>query len=101
MTASKIHIVGIGDDGLEGLTAAARKLVEQAELIIGGRQSLAAPGGKAEKVEIGGDLEAIVRKVETAGSKRVVVLTAGDPMFYGTARFLCDRLGKERFEVTP
>jgi precorrin-6B C5,15-methyltransferase / cobalt-precorrin-6B C5,C15-methyltransferase len=101
MTASKIHIVGIGDDGLEGLTTAARKLLEQAELIIGGHQSLAAAPGRAEKVEMGGDLEAIVRRVEAAGKKRVVVLTAGDPMFYGTARFLCDRLGKDRFEVTP
>jgi precorrin-6Y C5,15-methyltransferase (decarboxylating) len=31
----------------------------------------------------------------------VVVLASGDPLFYGTARFLCDRLGKDRFEVTP
>jgi len=32
---------------------------------------------------------------------RAVVLATGDPLFYGTARFLCDRLGKDRFEVVP
>src|SRR5207244_11423663 len=33
--------------------------------------------------------------------KRMVVLAGGDPLFYGVARFLCDRVGKERFEVLP
>jgi len=99
---NKVQIIGIGDDGLEGLTAGARQLADKAEVLIGARQTLAAAAGsKAEKVEIGGDLDAIVRKIESAGGKRVVVLTTGDPLFYGTARYLCDRLGKDRFEVTP
>jgi precorrin-6Y C5,15-methyltransferase (decarboxylating) len=99
---NKVQIIGIGDDGLEGLTATSRQRAEQAELLIGSRQSLAAAAAsRGEKVEIGGDLDAIVRKIEAAGDKRIVVLTTGDPLFYGTARYLCDRLGKERFEVTP
>jgi precorrin-6Y C5,15-methyltransferase (decarboxylating) len=99
---NKVQIIGIGDDGLEGLTTGARQLADKAEVLIGARQTLAAAAGsKAEKVEIGGDLDAIVRKIESAGGKRVVVLTTGDPLFYGTARYLCDRLGKDRFEVTP
>jgi precorrin-6Y C5,15-methyltransferase (decarboxylating) len=28
-------------------------------------------------------------------------VASGDPLFYGVARYLCDRLGKERFEVLP
>jgi precorrin-6Y C5,15-methyltransferase (decarboxylating) len=102
MAVSKINIVGIGDDGIEGLTTPARQLVQQAELLVGPKHALTAvAGGKAEKLDIGSDLEAIVKKVEAAGNKKVVVLTAGDPLFYGTARYLCDRLGKDRFEVTP
>ena len=98
----KIQIIGIGDDGLEGLTAAARQLIAQAEVLIGARQTLGAvAGSKAERVEIGGDLDVIVKKLEQVKSKRVVVLATGDPLFYGTARYLCDRLGKDRFEVTP
>src|SRR5687768_3378526 len=98
----KVHIIGIGDDGLEGLTSAARGKIEQAELLLGTRQLLAsAAGSKAEKVEVGGDLDAAVRRIEAAGKRRVVVLATGDPLFYGTARYLCDRLGKERFDVTP
>jgi precorrin-6Y C5,15-methyltransferase (decarboxylating) len=29
------------------------------------------------------------------------VLASGDPLFYGVARYLCDKLGKDRFEVIP
>ena len=30
-----------------------------------------------------------------------MVLAIGDPLFYGVARYLCDKLGKDRFEVVP
>src|SRR5262245_55160415 len=102
LAQSKVQIIGIGDDGVEGLTAAARQLVEKAEVLIGARQSLAAVAeSRAEKLEIGGDWDAVLRKIEASASRRVVVLATGDPLFYGTARYLCDKLGKERFEVTP
>jgi precorrin-6Y C5,15-methyltransferase (decarboxylating) len=102
MATTKINIVGIGDDGLEGLTTTARQLVQQAELLVGPKHALsAAAASKAEKIEIGGDLDGVVKKIEAARNRKVVVLTAGDPLFYGTARYLCDRLGKDRFEVTP
>ena len=98
----KVQILGIGDDGMEGLTPAARQLIEQAELLIGSRSTLSlARAGKGERLEVGADLDGIVKRIEAAGSRRVVVLASGDPLFYGTARYLCDRLGKERFEVVP
>jgi precorrin-6Y C5,15-methyltransferase (decarboxylating) len=102
LPAPKVQIIGIGDDGLDGLTGPARQVVQQAEVLIGARPSLdGVSASKAEKVEIGGDLDTVIRKVEAAAGKRVVILATGDPLFYGTARFLCDRLGKDRFEVTP
>ncbi|QDU25215.1 Precorrin-6Y C(5,15)-methyltransferase [decarboxylating] [Anatilimnocola aggregata] len=98
----KVQIIGIGDDGLEGLTAAARQRLQQAVLILGARQALAAVESlPAQKLDIGGDLEQIVRRIDAAQGKLIAVLASGDPLFYGTARFLCDRLGKDRFEVTP
>lgn len=98
----KVLIIGIGDDGVEGLTAAARQRLQTATLILGSRQALAAAEGlKATKLDIGGDLEQIVRKIDGAKGETIAILASGDPLFYGTARFLCDRLGKDRFEVTP
>ncbi|MFP6692884.1 MAG: precorrin-6y C5,15-methyltransferase (decarboxylating) subunit CbiE [Pirellulales bacterium] len=101
MTAEeKINIVGIGDDGIEGLTASARRLVEEADLLVGEEATLAL-GAAAEKFVIGGNLDAAVERITAKSGERIVVLASGDPLFYGFARFLCDRLGKDRFEVLP
>src|SRR5205823_3947577 len=55
-----------------------------------------------ERRRIGPDLQETVRLLEAElGRKRIVVLASGDPLFYGVARYLCDRLGKERFDVLP
>lgn len=99
----KVHIIGMGDDGVEGLTAAARQLVDSAQLVVGAERSLAAltlkPG--VERLELEGDLDTVVERVAAQSDRRTVILASGDPLFYGTARFLCDRLGKDRFEVVP
>jgi precorrin-6Y C5,15-methyltransferase (decarboxylating) len=42
-----------------------------------------------------------VKLLESAGDKRVVMLIHGDPLFYGLARFVSERLGKDRFAVVP
>ena len=34
-------------------------------------------------------------------TRRPVLVSSGDPLFYGVARYLCDRLGKDLFEVVP
>jgi precorrin-6Y C5,15-methyltransferase (decarboxylating) len=99
----KIHIIGIGSDGTAGMTARARELLTAAELVVGSDATLTLLGpGRADRVRIGPDLQEVVRVLESGlGHKRIVVVAGGDPLFYGVARYLCDRLGKEHFEVLP
>jgi len=98
----KVHIIGIGDDGPDGLTAAARQLIDQADILLGAERSLAAVGTRtARRIETGSDLEQLVQTISRHPDQKIVMLATGDPLFYGTARYLCDRLGKERFEVVP
>src|SRR6516162_2896208 len=100
---AKIYILGIGSDGVAGLTTRGRELLASAELVFGSEGTLSGvPELKAERVRIGPELQEITRVLEAnLGSKRGVILAAGDPLFYGVARYLCDRLGKEHFEVLP
>ena len=103
MSDQKIQIIGIGDDGAAGLTAAARGEIEAAELVMGESGPLAAVSalvaGREHPVE--GNLEAVVAAIREHGKKRVVILASGDPLFYGMARYLCQQFGKERFDVQP
>ena len=100
--SQKIVIVGIADDGLEGLTSTARRYVEQADVLIGPQKSLAMVDQlSAELVVLGGDLAPAIERISNRGDEHIVILTLGDPLFYGTARFLFDHFGKENFEVVP
>jgi precorrin-6Y C5,15-methyltransferase (decarboxylating) len=100
---AKVYIVGVGSDGLGGLTARARDILNSADIVLGSEPTLDLMRElRAERVPVGADLSAEVRVIEAnLGHKRLAVVAGGDPLFYGIARYLCDRLGKERFEVLP
>jgi len=103
VSAPKIPIVGVGPDGLAGLTLRSRELLTSAELVFGSDQVLRLlPELTAERVRIGTDLPSIVERIKTnAGGKRMAIVSIGDPLFYGTARYLCDKVGPDLFEVVP
>jgi precorrin-6Y C5,15-methyltransferase (decarboxylating) len=85
-----LSIVGIGEDGVEGLSPVAQKLVASAELVVGGKRHL----GLAEKLIKGRTLswpspigEALPEIVKHRG-RPVVVLASGDPFHYGVGDLL-------------
>ena len=99
----KVYIVGIGDDGLAGLTESAKRRLQECDLLLGTERSLEiVTDVTCECRTINTDLAELVRQIEAGrDTRRIVVLATGDPLFYGIARFLCDRLGKDAFEVVP
>lgn len=101
MQNNKITIVGIGDDGAPGLTQHANEIIRSAKLLVGPASLLARfPEYQGPQEIIGSDLDRLANTIDRSGPG-TVVLASGDPLFYGTARFLCDRLGKDRFDVLP
>jgi precorrin-6Y C5,15-methyltransferase (decarboxylating) len=102
VAAGKVHIVGIGDDGVDGMTAQARKVLEAADMLLGPESCAPLlPAALSKRLEATASLEELCEKIEAAGDSRLVVLASGDPLFYGTARYVCAKLGKDRFEVVP
>jgi len=103
LPATKIQIIGIGNDGLDGLTTQARLLITGAEVLLGAEAALASVPVAASQTRhvIGGNLNDIVERIQKDSAKRLVLLASGDPLFYGVARYLCEKLGKDRFEVIP
>ncbi|MEO2023097.1 MAG: precorrin-6y C5,15-methyltransferase (decarboxylating) subunit CbiE, partial [Pirellulaceae bacterium] len=100
--ANKVHVVGISDDGLQGLTTVARERIEAADLVIGDTQLLQLlENSTGEKWAPAGQLDDVVNRIAPRSADDIVILASGDPLFYGMARFLCERLGKDRFEVLP
>jgi precorrin-6B C5,15-methyltransferase / cobalt-precorrin-6B C5,C15-methyltransferase len=103
--SARIHIVGIGDDGLDGITRQARSVIEAAEVIVGNRGLVQRIGEstapQAKRIVVGGDLDELQNTLSSYVDQQLVLLAGGDPLFYGIARFLAEKFGKDRFEVIP
>lgn len=102
---NKIHILGIGDEGPGGLTEHCRSILAEADLVIASPsvvdQLKATNATQADLVAYRGDLDEVVDVINQNRNRRIVILTLGDPLFFGTTRYLCDRIGKDEFEILP
>ena len=101
-TPGGVTVVGIGNDGLLGLSPRAAQTIWRAEILCGGERHLSFfPNHPAEKHAIGTNLSAIATILVHARDRQCVVLASGDPGFYGIARYLRTQLGKERLTILP
>jgi precorrin-6Y C5,15-methyltransferase (decarboxylating) len=98
-----LSIVGIGEDGLAGLSAVAHALIAQAEVLVGGERHLAMlPADDSRETliwtsPIAASIEAIVQR----RGQSVCVLASGDPMCYGIGVTLTRRLAVAEMTILP
>jgi precorrin-6Y C5,15-methyltransferase (decarboxylating) len=99
-----VAVVGIGEDGLSGLRAEARAVLDQADVLVGGARHHRLVGEHpAERVVFRSDAEGLAEKVAALAQsgRRVVVLASGDPLFFGIGPSLTRRLGRDQVQVFP
>jgi precorrin-6Y C5,15-methyltransferase (decarboxylating) len=96
-----LSIVGIGEDGAEGLSSTARGLIADAEIVFGGARHLrlAAPliRGDARPWPSPFSIEPVLAE----RGRQVCVLASGDPFFYGVGSTLAAHVSPEETVVAP
>ena len=66
---ARIHIIGIGDDGLNGLTQVSRNLIQEADLIVGSKHTLALiTEVEGKKLLVGTDMDSTITNIQQASS---------------------------------
>ncbi len=84
-----LTLVGIGEDGRDGLCLAARGAIAQASLIVGGRRHLALVGPvAAETMAWASPMEDTVPIILERRPRPVCVLASGDPFCFGIGAVL-------------
>ncbi len=100
--AAWLSVVGIGEDGIAGLAAEARRRIEAAQVLVGGRRHLAlVPPGDAERITWGSPIAATVARLGSFRGRPTVVLASGDPLWFGIGRLILRHVPLEEVVFLP
>ncbi|WP_289078625.1 precorrin-6y C5,15-methyltransferase (decarboxylating) subunit CbiE [uncultured Thalassospira sp.] len=99
----RITVIGIGEDGYDGLSPMARKIIENARIIFGGTRHIAMlPGSNtATQNKWITPFEANLPLIEDCLDQNPVVLASGDPMYFGVGNTLIKYFGPEPIYAIP
>jgi precorrin-6Y C5,15-methyltransferase (decarboxylating) len=98
-----LSIVGIGEDGLKGLSSVGQNLLSLASAIVGGERHLAMlpPDDPREKLLWTAPIEHSINEIIRRRGQAVCVLASGDPMCYGVGVTLTRRLPISEMTIIP
>ncbi|MBT4463280.1 MAG: cobalamin biosynthesis bifunctional protein CbiET, partial [Rhodospirillaceae bacterium] len=97
-----ITVIGIGEDGLEGLSAARLDQINAADVLIGGaRHHGKVDNPEAELLDWGKGFDTALKEIEKRKGKNIVVLGSGDPMNYGIGAVLVRHFGTDAVIIHP
>lgn len=96
-----LHIVGIGEDGLDGLTPATRTVVEAAEIIVGGERHQNLVDISAQRISWPSPFDTLIDVLKSHQGKRVVVLATGDPLWYSVGARIGREIGPNEITYHP
>ncbi|MGH6801177.1 MAG: SAM-dependent methyltransferase, partial [Methylocella sp.] len=97
-----LSLIGIGEDGIEAISPAARKILAQAHLVVGGARHLALAGElSAETMTWPSPLTSAIPAILARRGSPVCVLASGDPFFYGIGTLLGAHVGPQEMQCFP
>lgn len=95
-----LKVVGMGDDGLAGISPTARALIDGAEVLVGGERHLALVEG-ADKRVWPAPFSQSQDMLTSLRGRNVVVLASGDPMYFGIGATLARWFDPAEMLVVP
>jgi precorrin-6B C5,15-methyltransferase / cobalt-precorrin-6B C5,C15-methyltransferase len=103
MEARWLSIIGIGEDGVAGLSPVARGLIEGAELVAGGKRhlALAEPHIRGRVFAWPSPLAAGIAEILKHRGRPVAVLASGDPFHHGIGKQLAAEMPPGEFLCLP
>ena len=98
-----LSIVGIGEDGVDGLSATARGLISAAEIVFGGKRhlALAAPLVRGAARPWPSPFDGAAAEIGNHRGRQVCVLASGDPFHYGVGAVLARTIDANQMIVVP
>ncbi len=102
MSKTWLNIVGIGEDGVGGLSPAARSSLNSADILIGGTRHHALTGEiTAERVTWPSPFDAMIETIASLRDKQVCVLVTGDPAWFSAGVKIASHFKPDEVSIHP
>jgi precorrin-6Y C5,15-methyltransferase (decarboxylating) len=103
MTAAPwLSVIGIGEDGLEGLTPAARALLDKAQVVAGGARHLAMlPEDGRERIAWPSPFTEALPRIQALRGHSTAILASGDPLHFGIGVKLLEYFDPAEMVILP
>lgn len=102
MSTPWLDVIGIGEDGWDGLAASARARLDAADVIVGGpRHHKLVAQLDAERIEWPSPFRELAAELETMRGRKVAVLVTGDPLWYSAGALFLKQFGPEAVLFHP
>jgi len=102
MTAPWLTLIGIGEDGRDGLSHAALRIIDHATFIMGGERHLELMGkSDSETKAWPKPFEQGIEIILARRGQKTVILASGDPFFYGVGATLARHIPPEEMLTLP
>jgi precorrin-6Y C5,15-methyltransferase (decarboxylating) len=98
-----LSIVGIGEDGVDGLSSVARQLIGSAELVVGGARHLELANEliRGRRLAWPSPIGDAFPEIEIYRGRPVVVLASGDPFHFGVGKQIAAFVPTDEFVCLP
>jgi precorrin-6Y C5,15-methyltransferase (decarboxylating) len=98
-----LSIIGIGEDGVEGLSSVACQLIRSAELVVGGARhlELASELIRGRRLAWPSPIHDAFPEIEHHRGRTVVVLASGDPFHFGIGKQIAGFVPADEFVCLP
>src|SRR3984885_3035454 len=98
-----LSIVGIGEDGAEGLSSVARQLIHSAELVVGGARHLELADEliRGRRLAWPSPIGDAFPEIQRHRGRPVAVLASGDPFHFGVGKQIAAFVSPDEFVCLP
>jgi precorrin-6Y C5,15-methyltransferase (decarboxylating) len=98
-----LSIVGIGEDGIDGLSSVARRLIGSAELVVGGARHLELADNliRGRRLPWPSPMNEAFGEITRHRGRAVAVLASGDPFHFGVGKLLAEFVPADEFVCLP
>jgi precorrin-6Y C5,15-methyltransferase (decarboxylating) len=98
-----LSIVGIGEDGVEGLSSVALQLIRSAELVVGGARHLESASEliRGRRLAWPSPISDAFPEIERHRGRAVAILASGDPFHFGVGKQIAAFVQADEFICLP